>query len=74
MFATACRRFFVKGMLIVQTYRWAIGRQTASWDDLRSASTHRMATNKLIAAAIITLLVLLILFVIYRKLSASDDP
>ncbi|KAF9275173.1 hypothetical protein BGZ68_010971 [Mortierella alpina] len=34
----------------------------------------RMATNKLIAAAIITLLVLLILFVIYRKLSASDDP
>ncbi|KAF9947423.1 hypothetical protein BGZ70_002690, partial [Mortierella alpina] len=35
----------------------------------------RMATNKLIIAAVIALLVLLILFVAYRKLfAASDDP
>ncbi|KAF9941834.1 hypothetical protein BGZ67_003924 [Mortierella alpina] len=33
----------------------------------------RMATNKLIAAAVITLLVLLILFVVFRKLSAASD-
>jgi len=34
-----------------------------------------MATNKLIIAAVIALLILLILFVAYRRLfTASDDP